>query len=214
MYLSTIEFGSFLSYAPWGTLDIHLRSKTMRTKLKNDEPLSNKMLMSDYIADEIRKNLKSLPFANYFNVNPILIPVPSSSLLKKDSLWVPQRIARALVRRSLGKDVAECVKLMKPIRKSSKSSPENRPKASEHYESVEVERILSKPDEILLVDDIVTRGATLLGIANKLTDVFPNAHIRCFAAMRTISNPSEFVKINDPRTGTITLIGNETFRDP
>ena len=53
MRLSTIDFGSLFSYAPWGTLDAYLRSKTFRTILKNDEYLvsrSNKILMSDYIA--------------------------------------------------------------------------------------------------------------------------------------------------------------------
>lgn len=217
MRLTTIEFGSLLSYAPWGNLENHMKSKTMKTILKNDlfvDSKSGKVLMSEFVADEIKKNMQSLPFAGLFNVNPILIPVPPSSLLTKDSLWVPQRIAKALVQRGLGKSLVECVKLVKPLRKSSKSAPENRPKASEHYDSVEVENILSKPSEILLVDDIVTRGATLIGIANKLADVFPNAHIRGFAAMRTMSDPNRFVKINDPCIGIIQLIGDETFRDP
>ena len=143
-----------------------------------------------------------------------MVPVSPSSLLTKDSLWVPQRLAKALVRRGLGKSVAECVKLVQSIRKSSKSSPENRPQVFEHYDSVQVEKIFSKSDEILLVDNIVTRGATLIGIANKLADIFPNARIRGFAAMRTISDPSRFVKINDPFTGIIQLVGDDAFRDP
>ena len=217
MHLSTLEFGSLMSYAPWGNLEIHMKSKTMKTILKNDlfvDSKSDKVLMSDFVADEIKRNMQSLPFAKFFNLNPILIPVPPSSLLTRDSLWVPQRIAKALVRRGLGKSVAECVKLVKPLRKSSKSSPENRPKPSEHYNSVEVEQILSKPVEILLVDDIVTRGATLIGVANKLADVFPNASIRGFAAMRTMTPPSKFVKINDPCIGQIELIDDDAYRDP
>lgn len=65
-----------------------------------------------------------------------------------------------------------------------------------------------------MIDDVVTRGATLLGVANKLADMFPNAHIRGFAAMRTITNSKEFVSINAPCVGTITLRGNESFRVP
>lgn len=214
MRLTALQFGSLLTYAPWGTSEAHLRSKTWRTRLKNDEILSSGVPVSDYIADEIKKNLSRLPFADYFKVNPILIPVPSSSLPTKDSLWVPQRIAKALVQHGLGKSVAECVKLIKPIRKSSQSSPENRPSPSEHYDSVQVEKILSKPDEILLVDDIVTRGATLIGTANKVADMFPSARIRAFAAMRTISNSNNFEKINDPCTGIIQLVDDSSFRDP
>jgi predicted amidophosphoribosyltransferase len=47
--------------------------------------------------------------------------------------------------------------------------------------------ILSKPEVIVLVYDIITRGATLLGAANLLADAFPGTPIRAFAAMRTIS---------------------------
>ncbi len=216
MHLSIIEFCSLLSYAPWGNSDLHLQSKTVTRKIKGDEyvSISNKILMSDYIADGIKKNMKNLLFADYFKVNPILVPIPTSSLIKPNSLWVPQRIAKALVRKGLGKTVVECVKRVKPLPRSSKSLAQDRPKAFEHYDSVEVSKILSEHNEILLVDDVITRGATLLGIANKLADAFPNTRIRAFAAMRTVSNPSEFVKINDPRVGTITLIDNETFRDP
>ena len=217
MRLSTIDFGSLFSYAPWGTLDAYLRSKTFRTILKNDEYLvsrSNKILMSDYIADEIKKNIQSLPFADYFNTNTILVPTPTSSLITLGSLWVPQRIARALVRKGLGKTVIECVKRVKALPRSSKSLASNRPKAQDHYDSVEVENILSNPTEILLIDDVVTRGATLLGVANKLADAFPNARIHGFAALRTISDSDQFIKINDSCVGKIKLIGNETYRDP
>ena len=48
-----------------------------------------------------------------------------------------------------------------------------RPTAEQHYESISVQGILSEPEEILLVDDVVTRGVTLLGCANRLADAFP-----------------------------------------
>ena len=78
-----------------------------------------------------------------------------------------------------------------------------------------VRRRLSKPDEIVLIDDIVTRGATLLGPANRLADVFPQTRIRAFAAMRTISNPDEFNELYDPCVGTIELReSGDTLRRP
>ncbi len=59
------------------------------------------------------------------------------------------------------------------------------------------------PTEILLVDDIITRGATLLGAANRLAEVFPKARIRAFGAMTTISVASAFVALYKPLIGTI-----------
>ncbi len=185
--------------------------------LKNDEYLDfgdDQILMSDYIADGIKNNIRNLPFADYFNTNPILVPTPNSSLNKLDTLWVPQHLATALVKKGLGGKVVECLNRATPLQKSATSSAENRPKAVEHYDSMEVIKTLHEPKEILLVDDVVTRGATLLGAANKLTDAFPNARIRAFAAMRTISSESNFVEINDPCMGTIALHGDKTFRNP
>ena len=73
---------------------------------------------------------------------------------------------------------------------------------------------LSEPREILLVDDIITRGATMLGAANKLRNTFPLARIRGFAAMRTISPPDIFNQAYDPCLGVITFNGQDTFRRP
>jgi len=62
---------------------------------------------------------------------------------------------------------------------------------------------LSEPEEIVVVDDIVTRGATLLGAASRLRDSFPHARIVGFAAMRTVSNPDEFEGEYSPCSGSI-----------
>ena len=191
MRFSELEFGSFLTYSPHGNSETELRSKTVMADLKNDKYItlnSKQILMSDYLAEGIKKRLDTLPFAEYFKVNPILIPTPRSSLSKSNTIWVPQRLASALVKEGLGKDVESCLQREKPVAKSSMSLPENRPKAIDHYNSMAIQKILDEPKEILLVDDVITRGATLLGAANKLADAFPNARIRAFALMRTESN--------------------------
>ncbi|MHB8602594.1 MAG: hypothetical protein ACYC6W_10225 [Nitrosotalea sp.] len=123
-------------------------------------------------------------------------------------------MANALVRKGLGTKVVECLKRVKPLPKSATSLAENRPKASAHFDSLEVEKKLFEPPEILLIDDVVTRGATLLGAANRLLEAYPNANIRAFSVIRTISSPEDFTNIYDPRTGTITLRGEGTRKDP
>jgi len=216
MRLSEIEFGSFLSYSPWGKSNEAMSSRTVRSQLKGDEPVGSRNIpMSDLIAQNIKRDLGTLPFTKFFNENTILVPTPNSSLRKSDSLWVPQRLARALVKEGLGKDSVECLSRITPIRKAATSPASERPKAEEHYDTMGIVKTLDEPNEILLVDDVVTRGATLLGAANKLADSFPNANIRAFAAMRTITNPNEFDKIIDPCTGIIELGSeNNTFRNP
>lgn len=128
-------------------------------------------------------------------------------------LWVPRRITSALANNGLGKN-EECLYRDIPLPKSSTSLASNRPKAFQHYDSMKVRELLFDPKEILLVDDVITRGATMLGAVNKLADTFPNARIRTFVVMRTISNPDEFSEIIQPCVGTITLSGENTFRVP
>jgi hypothetical protein len=215
MHLSSVEFGSLLSYSPRGTSNDEGLSRTIMRALKGDEYVNHPpKMMSDVVAGMISQRLDKMPFADLFRTNPVLIPTPTSSLTQRGTLWVPQRLAGAMRKVGLGRAVVECLNRVKPLRKAATSSSANRPTAIEHYESMDVQKKLSDPDEILLIDDVITRGATLVGAANKLADAYPNARIRAFAVIRTISQPSEFQGIYTPCRGEIQLVGNYTFRLP
>ncbi len=163
------------------------------------------ILMSQWIARTVQQQISSLPFADFFKPSTVLVPVPSSSLMQPGTLWVPDRIAKALVARGIGREVVECLARVKPIRKAAISDPSQRPSPAEQFETIGVQGRISepKPDEIVLVDDIVTRGATLLGAANRLAEAFPSAQVRGFATMRTISDSSEFERLYHPVQGII-----------
>jgi len=206
MRLTQLQFGSLLSYCPRGDSPELQLSKDVMRALKLDKFVEDPLvLMSRWVAQTIQQNISSLPFASFFQPDTILVPTPKSSLMQPNTLWVPERIATALVEAGLGKEVVPCLVRVKSVSKAALSPPQERPTAAEHYGSMSVQKRLSQPGEIVLVDDIVTRGATLLGAANRLADVFPQTRIRAFAAIRTISNPDEFSKVYDPCTGTITL---------
>jgi len=125
--------------------------------------------------------------------------------MQPGTLWVPDRIAKALVADGVGNEVLKSLARVKPIRKASMSDASSRPMPAEQYETMGVQRIIREPSpsEIVLVDDIVTRGATFLGAANRLVEAFPSARIRGFAAMRTISDPSDFETFYEPVQGKI-----------
>jgi len=214
--LSRLEFGALLTYTPRGTSVAAQKSKNAMYLLKKDgysgEP---PILMSESIAKKIQENMNILPFASFFEPKTILVPTPKSSLTKPDTLWVPKRIADAILSKNLGSAVSPCLTRAVAVRKAAFCASQDRPTAAEHYDSMRVQGGLAEPKEILLIDDIVTRGATLIGAANRLADAFPNAHIHAFAAMRTISNPNEFKDVYDPCEGTVDLFDTgETFRTP
>jgi hypothetical protein len=73
---------------------------------------------------------------------------------------------------------------------------------------------LVSPGRFLLVDDVVTRGATFLGAASRLRESFPDTEIRAFALVRTESQ-GELNAIRDPAEGWIESVpGGGTQRRP
>lgn len=217
MRLQRIQFGALLSYSPHGKTPKVVASKGAMSAVKNDEFIiasGNRIQMSEFVAQSVKEKRGNLPFSHLFDSNSILVPTPSSALKKPDSLWVPNRIALAL-KRELGCEVAECLVRVKPLPKSATSAASSRSTAAQHFESLEVQEIIAQPKSILLIDDVVTRGATLFGAANRLAESYPDAQIAAFAALRTISNPAEFKSVNDPVKGFITLQSNGgTLRRP
>jgi predicted amidophosphoribosyltransferase len=213
--ISQLEFGALLTYTPRGNTQKARHSKDIMIALKRDQFVSTPhVLMSEWIANEVKQQIANLPFAPFFQPNTILVPVPKSSLMQPDTLWVPERIAKAMVAVGIGKQVDACLKRTKPVAKAASCASSQRPTAKQHYDSITVQGALSKPDEIVLIDDVVTRGATLIGCANRLADAFPECQIRAFVAMRTISNPNDFQSEYSPCIGTIDLREGETYRKP
>ena len=219
MHLTRLEFGSLLSYTPRGSSDEIQKARDVMLTIKSDGFIDQPPIqMSHWIGSTIQKKVKSLPFASFFDQETSLVPVPRSSLMKPDTLWVPDRIASALVEKRLGKEVVQCLVRETPVPKAAWSDSSERPTPSRHFETIAVQGSIEDPppQKLVLVDDIVTRGATLLGSANRLLEAFPKARVRAFAAMRTISVPSEFVNLYDPQSGTIEYRAwiDDTLRRP
>lgn len=210
MRLEAIDFGSLLSYSPHGVGAKDRASKQTMYAIKGDR-MNGNIHMSEYIARDMSNRLDRLPFAEFFTGRPTLVPAPKSSLTRPGSLWVPQRLARYMQEYGLGVQ-AEYLERRRMVEKSSTSAPGERPKPQDHYESMEVRDTLSDhPDEIVIVDDVITRGATLIGAAGKLAEAFPSARIRCFAALRTVSKPGKFKDIFDPCAGQIVTKDGDAF---
>ena len=210
MKLTTIELASLLSYSPHGTGGMDEASKKTMYAVKGDR-MQGDVSMSECIAAGIRNRLATLPFADYFTKTTVLVPAPQSSLARPGRLWVPQRLVRSMQKHGLGVR-KECLVRRRAVPKSSTSAPGARPKPQVHYESMSVTGTLgARPSDIVIVDDVVTRGATLIGAAGRLAEAFPSARIRGFAALRTVSRPSEFRKIFDPCVGRIDIQNGDAF---
>ena len=206
MRVTYLDFGSLLCYCPRPSSSAMQDAYQVMLAIKQD-PFGGDppILMSQRLAKSVQENMSSLPFAYFFQPNTVLVPVPKSSLMLKDTLWVPLRIATALARSGIGSQVDPCLVRITPVRKAASSRASERPKPKDHFASLRVQRRISgpPPNEILLVDDMITRGSTLLGAANRLAEAFPEARIRAFGAMATVSDPADFVALSRPLVGSI-----------
>ncbi len=205
MRLNQLEFGSLLSYCPRGGNSVEIqRSRQIMRSIKTDSFVEDPPLpISDWISRTMERRRSELPFSSLFPASSVLVPLPRSSLLQPDSLWVPERIATALVRRRFGSRVLPCLTRTKAVRKSATSQADQRPSPTEHFESLTVQGNLGSTEDIVIVDDIITRGHTMIGAANRLLEAFPSARIQAFAAMRTVSDWMDFSHIYDPQIGLI-----------
>ena len=217
--LSEIRYGSFLVYSPKGKNAVSCFSQRIRDALKQDgtipsPPKGEPVNFIDRAAERLEEELEGSELAEFFGADIFLVPVPGCAPLVRDNaLWVPKRICDALKLRLLGKDVLPCLVRKKAVPKSAFQRGSDRPTARTHFESMGVIESVFLPKRITVVDDIITRGATLLAAYSHLQAAFPEASIRAFALVRTMSNV-ELQEIRKPHVGTILLRDEQCFRDP
>ena len=148
-------------------------------------------------------------FADGFDGQPVLVPVPGAGLSKRNSVWPAQRVCEELVRQGLGADVLPIVQRTTAVQKSAGNAA--RPSLEEHVNSFTIQPGLRPPSRIIVVDDVVTSGTTIMGCAMKLASAYPGIPISGFALARVQSagNPA---RVLDPASERITLDGQRCRR--
>lgn len=171
------------------------------------------MTTAAYVA--LRLQQMAPPFvATLLGGDAALVPVPRSSLQRPGALWPAREIADALHARGFGSRVLPCLQRSTAVPKAATSAARERPKARVHRDSLVVLEPLALPATVTLVDDVITRGAQLLGAAWAIWAARPDVNVRAFAVMRTISDAADFTAIAAPCEGIVSVRGDETFRSP
>ena len=168
------------------------------------------------MARRVRLLYDDATFADFFGPDTVLMPVPGSTPRRdENTLWVGERICRVLLAEGLANAVMPNVRRVRQVPKSAYQTPGNRPNARTHYNSIAVDAELLNPARILLVDDIVTKGSTLLACASRASEAFPQAEIRAFPMVRTMGLVPDIDRRLAPCVGRIfRLPDNEANRDP
>ena len=198
-YFSSAPYGSYLNYSPRGQSQDASRSRRICYAIKGGE--ENVIAR---LADRLAKTIEEGPLSGFFSVDAVLIPAPRSAPMVRGALWPPRLICRELVRVGMGTDVAPILQRTSAVQKSAFAKPGERPSVRKHFDSLTVLPELTKVRTIVVVDDVITMGSTLLACVGRLREAYPDTDITAFALVRTISRPGDFERIFDPAVGTIT----------
>lgn len=213
--LSDLRFGSFLIYAPRGTNETSRKAQQFVRALKEERLIgSPPQSPSDYAARRLAEEHPASLFDELFADSPLLVPIPRSSLAVEGGIWPASNIASALVRHGVGAAVLPCLERVQAVPKSAFAALGTRPKPSDHYASIQATKLVTDRPSLCLVDDVITKGATLLAAASRLQETYPQAKVTAFALVRTLGFVEDIDQILEPVLGTITLRRDDALREP
>ena len=144
-----------------------------------------------------------------FGGHPIVVPVPGSGLTRPHTVWPARRVCEELVRQGLGEDVAPVIVRTTAVSKSAGSAI--RPTLAQHIDSLGVQPGLRPPSRLLIVDDVVTSGTTLMACALVLAGAYPGIPISAFALARVQSSGNP-VRVFDPIVERVAVDGTRCRR--
>jgi predicted amidophosphoribosyltransferase len=210
--IRTVAFASCYVYSPFGSCEVSERSRLLRALLKAGED----RLIIKYVS-RVRQQAVEMPqLTDFFDSTAVLVPVPGSQRWNSDVVSITEHLAAALVREGLGQLAWTGLRRVRAVGKSATAAPGDRPTVARHYDSFAVECAdsLSTTRHFVLIDDVVTKGRTLLAAAARLQDAFPCARIRAFALLRTMGLIPEVNRLLDPCVGEIRWRAGDAHRSP
>jgi len=205
-----VTFASCYVYSPGGSGVASERSRLMRSLLKDGDAY-----FLDKYADRVRQQVAEGPsLEGFFGPTSVLVPIPGSAPRRGGAASVAENLAGALLDEGLGQCQWRGLRRISPVRKSATAAPGSRPTVAEHYTSFAVEPGQVRLERIVLVDDVVTKGRTLLAAAARMREAFPVADIRAFALIRTMGLVPGVEHLLDPCVGEITWRCGDAYRTP
>lgn len=210
--MPALTFAACYVYSPCGECAISARSRVLCSRLKAGDA----HFIPRYAARVRQQASEQSIFAGFFNASDVLIPVPGNEPPPAGITPVTERLAAALVREGLGLAAWTGLSRARAVRKSATAPHGTRPTVREHFDTFSVEGAGGIPGtaQILLVDDVVTKGRTLMAAAARLQEAFPGARIRAFALLRTMGLIPSVNRLLDPCVGQIKWRGGDTHRVP
>lgn len=175
---------SWLVYATRATNESARRVKTLVIQIKQDRLDVSGMPVVRQIVERIMERLGDRATEGFEN-HPVLVPIPRAGLMKPRTVWPALRVCEELVRVGLADDVLPILRRAVAVEKSAGAS--SRPSLQAHVDSLAIQANLRPPSRIVIVDDVVTSGTTMMACATKVALAYPDIPVSGFALARVQS---------------------------
>jgi hypothetical protein len=207
--IAKLPFASCYVYSPTGTGTVCERSRLLRELLKDGDA----HFMLKFVRRVRQQTEGRSCLSGFFFADDVLVPVPRCSPASHGT-WVAAELTQALVRAGVGKLAWPGLRRICAVRKSATSASGARPSVAAHYDSFEIERLSHHAASLVLVDDVITLGRTLMAAAARVSEAFPGAPVRAFALLRTRGLISGVGRLLEPCRGEIRWNGSDVRRTP
>ena len=207
--IDTLLFGSCYVYSPTGGGVASERSRLLRELLKAGDP----EFMLRYAQRVCQQAQSASCLSNFFFADDVLVPVPRCAP-KSRGVWVAAELAQALLRAGVGGSLWPGLHRVRAVRKSATAGRGSRPSVATHYDSFCVEPARARIASVVLIDDVITRGRTLLAAAARLCESLPDTPVRAFALLRTRGKVAQIERLLEPCRGEVRWNGIDAQRVP
>lgn len=209
----SLSFASCYVYAPRGEGFASAAARLLCQRVKASDP----RWLPRYAGQvaELCARERERPFASLFARDAWLVPVPGCAPAGAKPTAACQ-LAVALHELGLGCDVWLGITRRTAVTRSATAQLGARPTVRQHYESFAVAAAPRGAPlrRIVLVDDVITKGRTLLAAAAKLRGEFVHADIRAFALVRTTGFLTRLDRLFAPGAGVVYWAGGDARREP
>jgi hypothetical protein len=216
--IGSIAYGACYAYSPRGTGAVCECSRLLRARLKAGDAA----WLARFAARVREQVIERQRFSWFFGRDVVLVPIPGSAPTSEATLWVSAHLVTCLYEMGLAGAAWEGLHRVHAVARSATAPAGERPTVQQHYDSFAVEAATlsgrsagrAVPDRIVLVDDVITKGRTLLAGAMRLREAFPYAQVRAFALFRTMGLAGHIERLLDPCEGEIRCVREDAWRHP
>lgn len=176
---SEVEFASFLVYNPNArafSSEVSALSRRICSAVKKE---TAQWARAQRLGPRVRAELGEDIVQRFLPPDATLVPMPGHAPSKdRNSHWPARVLCEEFVGAGLGAKWLPLLSRVRNVGKAATSPSEERPSAEVQYDSMVAIGDMEAGSSVVVVDDVITRGATMLAAIAKLREVLPNATVR------------------------------------